>query len=217
MTDLIEDGPFEGLKKKHYKAILADPAWLYQTRSDKGKDRSPEKHYSCMTLDEIKALPVPELAAKDCVLFMWCIDTHWPQALEVFKAWGFEYKTVGFYWVKTNKDGSPFTGMGHWSRANPEPCLTSFDVEEQVPVFLATKGAPKRDAKDVRRLIMSVRREHSRKPDEIYDRIESLVRGPYLELFARTERDGWDCWGNETKKFKPKSRQRSSRLEALLG
>lgn len=201
-VSIIQSGPLAGLKRGHYRAIYADPAWTYQTFSDKGKDRSPETHYECMSIDEIKALPVKEIAAKDCILFMWIIDTHAEMAFEVLKAWGFTYKTKGFTWVKLNAvdpkapkavdDASAyFTGMGHWTRANPEDCL------------LATKGKPSRkeDGKGVRRLIVAERREHSRKPDEVYGRIEALVPGPYVELFSRAGRPGWDAMGNEVGKF----------------
>lgn len=184
MSELLAE-----VKRGHYRAILADPPWTYQTYSDKGKDRSPEQHYSCMTLDEIKQLPVQDVAAKDSLLFLWTIDTHIPQALEVMRAWGFSFSTVAFNWVKTNRDGSPFTGMGHWTRANPEL------------VLLGKRGSPKRKAADVRRLIMSPRREHSRKPDELHKMIQRLCDGPYLELFARSYRAGWTCCGNELAKF----------------
>lgn len=189
MNSAIENGPFKGLLRNHYGVIYADPAWTFATRSGKGKGRSPEQHYDCMTLDEIKALPVADIAAKDCALLLWTIDTHLPMALEVIEAWGFTYKTKGFNWVKLNKDGSPFTGMGFWTRANPEDCL------------LATKGSPKRSAMDVRRLIMSPRREHSRKPDEVRDEIERLLPGPYAELFARETKPGWHTWGNQSDMF----------------
>lgn len=197
---VVMSGPFSGLKRRHYSAILADPPWTFETHSDEGKGRSPEMHYPCMTIDDIKALPVAEVAAKDCVLFLWIIDTHLPMALDVIKAWGFTYKTKGFTWAKLNAGGgameaaSPkafFTGMGFWTRANPED------------VLLATTGKPKRNegGMGVRRLIVAERREHSRKPDDIFDRIETLVPGPYLELFSREARPGWDCWGNEVGKF----------------
>jgi len=196
-------GPLNGLKRNHYGAILADPPWSFLTRSDKGKDRSPENHYDCMTLDEIKAMPVAEIAGKDCALFMWVIDTHLAMALDVIDAWGFKHKTRAFEWVKLNKkyddykpedqlahgDRAYFKGMGFWTRANPESCL------------LATTGAPKRQNKAVRRLIVAPVREHSRKPDETHERIEALVNGPYCELFARTPRKGWDQMGNEVDKF----------------
>ena len=101
-------------------------------------------------------------------------------------AWNFVYKTVAFTWAKTTKDGAGFPiGCGYWTRANPEQCL------------LATRGRPQRLSRAVRQLILTPRREHSRKPDEVYDRIEALVPGPYLELFARAPREGWHSWGNE--------------------
>jgi N6-adenosine-specific RNA methylase IME4 len=108
-------------------------------RSPKGEGRSASNHYGVMSLDDIKALPVADLAAKDCALFLWAIDSMLPQALDVIEAWGFTYKTVGFTWAKTNlKSDGFFTGMGYWTRCNPEQCL------------LATRGSPKRLHKDVR-------------------------------------------------------------------
>jgi N6-adenosine-specific RNA methylase IME4 len=187
-----------------FGSILADPPWTFVTRSAAGKDRSAEMHYDCMTIPEIKALPVANLAAKDATLFMWVTDPLIPLGLEVMEAWGFRYKTVGFSWAKLNKEPSKktkkilkegwtessfFTGMGYWSRANSEICL------------LGTRGAPKRLNKDVRRLLIAPRREHSRKPDQIYDRIERLTGGPYLEMFSRRSHPGWANWGNETEKF----------------
>ena len=207
---IIKDGIFAGLARNHYRVILADPPWRYLTWSEKGAGKSPDNHYQTMTLDEIKALPIRDIAAKDCVLFMWVIDSHVELAMEVVKAWGFKYKTVGFYWAKTNKDGSFFTGTGHWTRANPEhafECYLGDGNEEAERCFLATTGKPGRrqEGKNVPRLIVSPRREHSRKPDETHDRIERLVDGPYLELFARADKEGWTVWGNETDKFTPGS------------
>ncbi len=153
--------------------------------------RSITRHYPVMKLDAIKALPVAELAAPNCVLFMWTTDTSLPQALEVITSWGFCFKTVGFQWAKTNpKAKTFFTGCGWWTRGNVELCL------------LATKGNPKRVAKDVKRLVVADRREHSRKPDLVYTEIQRLTNGPYLELFARTQRDGWDtAFSNEPDRY----------------
>lgn len=174
-----------------YKTILADVPWQFNRWQKEPKSRSTLNHYPLMSDEAIKALPVAELADKDCVLFLWTTDTSLPVALEVIKAWNFEFRTVGFYWAKTNaKSGGFFTGCGWWTRANPEMCL------------LATKGQPHRLARDVKRLIVADRREHSRKPDEIYSSIERLVDGPYLELFARTRREGWDqAFSNQPDKF----------------
>lgn len=181
-------------RPNHYRVIYADPPWTFSTYSRKGKGRSAEAYYDCMTLPELKALPVAEWAADDCALLLWTTDPLLPTALEVIRAWGFTYKTVGFYWAKLNKSADPtvyheasfFTGLGFWTRANPELCL------------LATRGHPHRRRADVRKLIVSPRREHSRKPDEAYQRIEALCEGPYLEMFARFSRPGWERWGAES-------------------
>ena len=176
--------------RKHYRLIYADPPWTFATYSAKGKGRSPEAYYDCLSLADLKNLPVGEWAAEDAVLLLWATDPLLEKAFEVIRAWGFTYKTVGFYWVKQNRSGAGFfTGLGFWTRANPEPCL------------LATRGNPKRKAADVPKLVISPRREHSRKPDEVYERIERLCEGPYLELFARTTRPGWDAWGAEVGLF----------------
>lgn len=184
-------------KSKRYGVIYADPPWYFRNFSEKGEGRNAVSHYDCMSVEQICALPVSEFAAKDCVLFLWATDPMLPRALEVIKAWGFNYKTVGFYWVKLNKSADPsrltaadfFTGLGYWTRANPEQCL------------LATRGTPRRKARDVRRLLVEPRREHSRKPSQIHNRIERLADGPYLELFCRETRDGWDSWGDERSLF----------------
>ncbi|HEY3910559.1 MAG TPA: MT-A70 family methyltransferase [Stellaceae bacterium] len=181
-------------RPRHYRVIYADPPWTFSTYSRKGKGRSAEAYYDCMSLADIKALPVADWAADDCVLLLWVTDPLLQTAFEVIRTWGFTYKTVGFYWAKLNKSAEPtvyrdasfFTGLGFWTRANPELCL------------LATRGHPKRRRADIRKLIVSPRREHSRKPEEAYDRIEALCAGPYLEMFARAARPGWDRWGTES-------------------
>lgn len=168
--------------------LLVDPPWSFATYSSKGLGRSAAAHYDCLSVEEMKNLDVKALAARDCVLFLWVTDPFLKRAFEVIEAWGFTYKTVGFYWVKTSyvdPFGRPI-GTGYWTRANPEQCL------------LATRGHPKRLKADVPKLIEAPRREHSRKPDEIYSRIERLCAGPYTELFARQRRPGWDvAFSNE--------------------
>jgi len=195
--------PFASLEPKSYRAILADPPWQFNSlwggrpkKTEAGyPSRAVNAHYDTLTIDEICALPVADLAAEDCVLFMW---TCWPvlqSSFRVLDAWGFTYKTCAFSWMKADPyrlfadDKTPFAGMGYWTRANTEPCL------------LATRGKPKRLAADVRQGVIAQRREHSRKPDCIHERIERLVAGPYCELFARASRQGWDTWGNEATKF----------------
>ncbi len=169
-----------------YRVIYADPPWVFKVFSHKGKGRSAEAHYDCMTLEDIKALPVADWAADDCALLLWATDPLLEKAFDVISAWGFTYKTVGFYWAKQNRSGNGFfMGTGYYTRGNPEQCL------------LATKGKPKRLSRSVQKLVVSPRREHSRKPDCVRDRIEALFDGPYLEMFARYTKPGWDAWGNE--------------------
>lgn len=174
----------------HYQAILADPPWAFDNWSEAGTDRNASQHYDCMSPDAIKALPVGHVAAPDCALFLWVTDPLLPLGLEVMAAWGFTYKTVAFTWAKRTKtDAGWHLSTGYWTRANPEMCL------------LGTMGRPKRLARDVRQLVVAPVREHSRKPDAIHSSVERLVAGPYLEMFARQRRPGWDSWGNEVEKF----------------
>jgi len=171
---------------KKYKVIYADPPWSFKTYSEKGKDRSPENHYNCMSLKDICNLPVNKIAEDNSVLLMWVVDPLLDKAFEVIKAWGFKYKTVGFTWAKTNrKKMGFFTGLGYWTRGNPEMCL------------LATRGKPKRLNKSIPQLVVEQRQEHSRKPDIVYEHIQKMLEGPYIELFARRKREGWISWGNE--------------------
>lgn len=170
-----------------FGVIYADPPWEFKVYSGRGKQRSAERHYDVSSLDAIKALPVEALAAKDCALLLWGVWPELPGALDVIRAWGFEFKTLGFVWIKTvsPQNDSLFTGMGYWSRANSEPLL------------LATRGSPTRVAMDVHQIIMSPVGGHSEKPVEARRRIERLLLGPYLELFARGTTPGWSAWGNE--------------------
>lgn len=199
----MNEWPFGDLKRGHYGAILADPPWRFEAWSGKGTARSADNHYDTMKSDEMSQLPVWDLPARDCVLFMWVC---WPllhDALGFIAHWGFEYKTCAFSWMKADAsqidllrdDLDAQVGMGYWTRANSEVCL------------LATRGKPRRLNADVRQGIIAPRREHSRKPDGIHERIERLVAGPYCELFARQKRDGWDVWGNQTDKFEPVKRE----------
>ena len=140
-----------------------------------------------MSIEEICTLPIADLAAKDCVLFLWVTFPKLQECFEVIERCGFEYKTVAFTWIKQNEKSSGyFLGLGHYTRANGEICL------------LATRGKPKRISKSVRQLIISPIEEHSKKPDETRERIVELLGDiPRIELFARQKVDGWDAWGNE--------------------
>lgn len=216
--------PLTALPQGHYRVGLIDPPWKYLTYSAKGLGKSPDRHYDTMTVDEIKALPVRELFTKDAAIFVWVIDSHVEIAMDILKHWSFKYRTVGFYWAKTTEDGKGFPmGTGKWTRANPEHALEAVPIcedcggtgwfegepgvechcveQEAERCMLYARGKANRKSGGVPRLIVSPRREHSRKPDETYERIEALLDGPYLEMFSRTDRPGWDCWGDEAGAF----------------
>ena len=180
------------LPSQKYPVIYADPPWNFDDgRNWNNNQKHVTEHYNVMGLADIAALPVKDIAADDAVLFMWTTAPMLQQSFAVLEAWGFVYKTMAFTWAKQNKSGEGFfTGMGYYTRSNPEFCL------------LGTRGKIlKRKSKGVRQLLVAPRREHSRKPDETYDRIESLFDGPYLEMFSRSSRAGWTLWGNEVGKF----------------
>jgi len=173
--------------QKKYKIIYADPPWKFKTWSEKGKGRSAEKHYKTMELNDIKKLPLADISEDDCILFLWATSPMLQQAFEVMKAWGFSFQEVAFTWVKKNKK-SPgfFSGMGYYTRSNAEFCL------------VGVKGHPKIINQDVSQLVVTIRREHSRKPDEVRERIVRLMGDlPRIELFARERFPGWDTWGDE--------------------
>lgn len=174
---------------RKYNIIYADPPWSFSAWSEKGKEKSAEKHYSVMSKEDIFDLPVKDIAQKNAVLLIWVTFPNLEQGLETIKRWGFTYKTVAFTWVKqAKKSEKVFTGLGFYTRSNAEICL------------LATRGKVlKRESHSVHSVIISHIREHSRKPDEARERIAQLFGGdiPKIELFARQTADGWDCWGNE--------------------
>ena len=173
-----------------YGVILSDPPWLFKTYSPKGEGKSAQRHYQCMPTKDICSLPIGEYSADDCALFIWAT---WPMifdAQKVIEAWGFKYSGLAWEWIKKNPETGKYSfGGGYGTRKNLEPCL------------LARRGKPQIKTRSVRDFLYSPRREHSRKPDEQYDRIESMYDGPYLETFARQRREGWDQWGNEVGKF----------------
>jgi N6-adenosine-specific RNA methylase IME4 len=190
--------PFDHLERGKYGAILADPPWGFQAWDGKDKkvaSRGSVTPYETMDMRALSRLPVDELAAENCALFMWVVWPTLPEAIGVMEAWGFKYKTCDFAWLKADPyrlwalEEDVRMGLGYWTRANSEVCL------------LGTRGKPKRLDAGVRQGIIEPIRQHSRKPDCLHDRINSLVAGPYCELFARQKRPGWDVWGNQTDKF----------------
>lgn len=182
-----------------FPCILADPPWLHAMRTPKGvTSRHASAHYPVMDIASIRAMPVRQLAARDAHLFLWTTWPHLEQALSVIHAWGFTYSSDFLIWVKLNPSkagaiwfdqGDFHVGTGYTSRKNTEVLL------------LGRRGAPKRLSRNTRELLIAARRQHSRKPDETYPRIEGYCPGPRLELFGRQQRPGWTVWGNEVGKF----------------
>ena len=181
---------------KKYLTIYADPPWRFQNRSGKvAPEHKRLNRYETMSLDDIKALPVNEVAAEKSHLYLWVPNALLPDGLAVMKAWGFEYKS-NIIWEKIRKDGEPDgRGVGFYFRNVTEILL------------FGVKGNNNRTLDPARsqvNLIRAKKREHSRKPDEIVSLIERCSPGPYLELFARGDRENWDMWGNQaTSDYEP--------------
>ena len=184
-NDLLE---FCGDRK--FKTILADPPWQFQNRTGKmAPEHKRLNRYPTMKLDEIKALPVSEIADDPCHLYLWVPNALLPEGLEVMKEWGFQYKS-NIVWEKVRKDGQPDgRGVGFYFRNVTEMLLFGTRGTSNTRTL-----APARSQVN---LLRTIKREHSRKPDEIFEIIESCSSGPYLELFARGTRENWVLWGNQ--------------------
>lgn len=207
LTEAATPGEFVNIydTSKKYEIIYADPPWNY---ADKNCAGAAAAQYSTMKLDELAALPIPQIAAKNCVLFMWATYPKLEDAQALIKAWGFKYKSIAFQWVKLNKAADKekllhalqnsdsleaalqkicFFGLGRWTRGNTEPCL------------IAIKGKPARVSPGVGQLIFAPLGRHSAKPPETRNKIIELTGGGMqrIELFARQHAPGFDCWGNE--------------------
>ncbi len=198
-TMTIADWPFGDLTPMKYGAILADPPWAYEMRSEAGHAKSPEAHYDTMDLGAITRLPVGHLAAPDCLLFMWSTWPHLPAALAVMRSWGFTYVTGGS-WTKRTKTWAVNMGTGYVLRSATEPFL------------VGRIGQPKVRSRSQRNVIVApeeipdtiegIRREHSRKPPEMRQMIDAMLPDVWgCELFARKPWDGRDVWGNQTDRF----------------
>jgi N6-adenosine-specific RNA methylase IME4 len=173
---------------KKYKIIYVDPPWEYRDKRDVHPRLSggATVHYETMATEEIKKMPVNLIADNDCIIFLWVTFPNLKDGLEVMESWGFKYKTLGFSWIKLNEDGTPFFGIGYYTKSNCEVCL------------IGTKGKPQIINNFVSSVILSKRKEHSRKPDEIRRKIVQLCGElPRIELFARQRYEGWDSWGKQ--------------------
>lgn len=196
----------DDLLRMKFAAILMDPPSKFRVYKDPEPgapgDRSASRHYATMSLKEIAAFPVKEMAATDCHLFLWSSAPFLQAHLGMLKGWGFKYSSIAFTWVKLKEGVDPHqfsiahlvdedfhVGMGLTTRKNTEL------------VILGRRGSPQRLSKSVREVILAPVREHSRKPDEVYRRIEAYCPGPYLDLFSRENRKGWTAFGYEAGKF----------------
>lgn len=180
----------ETLNAKKYNIIYADPPWKYNDKmvmkGIHGDIKGADSFYNTLTLEDIKNLPIKDITDENCILFIWVTMPFLKEVFEVIEAWGFKYKTCGFCWVKKTKNNKIHCGMGHYTRGNAELCL------------IATKGKIKRINNTVYQIVEAEIREHSRKPDEVRNRIVELLGNlPRVELFARQKTEGWDAWGNE--------------------
>ena len=178
-----------------FSTILADPPWRFTNRTGKtAPEHKRLDRYGTMTLEEIKALPAGVVAAEKSHLYLWVPNALLLEGLQAMSAWGFSYKT-NIVWHKIRKDGGPDgRGVGFYFRNVTE--LLLFGI----------RGKDNRTLAPGRRqvnIIKSLKREHSRKPDEQYRIIEACSRGPYLELFARGVREGWSAWGSEAGDYTP--------------
>jgi N6-adenosine-specific RNA methylase IME4 len=175
--------PILKLPTGKYNIIYADPPWQYY----KGGYKNQEQHYDSLSIEELKQMPVNDLVADNCVLFIWVTFPILDEIFDLINWWGFEYSTVGFVWIKSKKNGTGyFFGLGNWTRSNAEICL------------IATKGSIERKDASISQIIYSPIEEHSKKPNIVRNKIIKLVGDlPRIELFAREKTEGWDSWGNE--------------------
>ena len=197
-----------------YPVILADFPWEYKNWSARGEAKNAKAHYDCMAIEEIKQFPLSALAAKDCTLLLWVTWPLMPHWNTVIEALGFQYSGLAWEWRKFNPEtGKYLMGPGYGSRKNLEPCLLCTrgnpSLKSELPDDLFGVGRVPEGARSVRDWIeywpddeiRAKARGHSRKPDEQYNRIETMFDGPYIELFARQRRKGWTAWGNQVDKF----------------
>lgn len=185
----LANWPFGDLEPHSFQMICADPPWDFSLFSIKGGNKSAQKHYRCLPIEEIMAFPVQDLAAENCLLAMYATAPMLRLQMRVLDAWGFTYKTE-MVWRKVFESGKQTFGPGYIVRGSHEPIL------------LATRGHPKFVAKNIRSCFDGIRREHSRKPEEGYEIFERMLpRARRVELFSRTDRPGWSTWVDEVGKF----------------
>lgn len=171
---------------KKYNIIYADPPWSYKNMGN--IQATAESHYKTMKQEELEEMGnvIKKISEDNCMLFMWVTFPKLQEGLNLIKAWGFEYKTCGFCWVKKTKNGKNFFGVGWYTKSNAEVCL------------IGVKGKPLKVSNSVSQIIESVIEEHSKKPEIVKDKIVEFCGDvSRIELFARRYTEGWDVWGNE--------------------
>ncbi len=179
---------FQAIPMFRYGLIMADPPWRFENWSEKGEEKNAVAQYSCMSLDDIKELPVGHIADSNCVLWLWATNPLLDKAFDVLTAWGFQFKTAG-HWSKKTRNGKQAFGTGYILRSAGEPFL------------IGTVGKP-RTTRSVRSVIEGPVRSHSQKPDEAFRAAEQLCGDvPRIELFSRQDRPGWDAFGDEVGKL----------------
>lgn len=178
---------------KKYRIIVADPPWKYGSKSAVNNSTGSEikklsEHYESMSTQDIANLPIKDMTEDDAACFLWCTDSHLKDGIEVMEKWGFKYKTIAFVWVKTTSKGNICKNVAPWTLKSTEICL------------FGTKGAMTQFKlnNSVEQLVFAERTKHSKKPLEVIKRIETLFGDvPRLEMFARTQTEGWDVFGNQ--------------------
>ena len=196
--------PFGHLRRFMYSGIIIDPPWRTELYSEKGRAKAPEAHYSTMTIEEIKALPVGHLVRSDCLIFLWTTSTHLDQAIDCLRHWGFQYKSF-ICWRKIKPSGKTHMGTGYIVRSECELCLIATIARPDLDRTISsrTRNYFEIVIDDLPASIVSPVREHSRKPDEFRALMEQYIPDSYYvaELFAREPWRRGDVWGNETDKF----------------
>lgn len=185
----LANWPWGDLQPHSFDFLMLDPPWEFSTYSEKGEGKSAQRHYKTMPLDEIRALPIIDLMAPNALVWLWCTAPMLPQQIDVATtSWGLRYCTEGV-WVKTTKHGKISFGTGYGLRGSHEPFI------------LFKRGKPKL-TRSTRSVIFGPVREHSRKPDEAFDAAEKLMpNANRVEIFSRTNRPGWQSFGDEAGKF----------------
>lgn len=193
--------PFPPVSETRYGCIVMDPPWHFRSRapvSKPGSDRSPQKHYPTADIAHLKTMPVKEMAAKDAHVFMWITGPLLVLGVHniLFKAWGVEPSSDAFVWIKLQRDFDESQLLRTPLLENDLHMGTGFTTRKNAEyVIMGRIGSPRRLRADIRQVIITPRREHSRKPDEFFRRVEHYCEGPRVDMFAGADRDGWDRWG----------------------